>query len=290
MNLRDLKYIVAVAKEQHFAKAASKVFVSQPTLSMQIKKLEDELEVKIFERSQKNFLVTKVGEKIIKKAEIILKEVEEIKNIAKNSQDPFAAEFRIGAFPTLASYFFPKVIGKIHQKFPKLKLFLFEEKTEILIAKLKSGELDVALLAMPILEEGLEVRKIFSEDFLLATAKNHRLAKHKKITQKDLKGEALMLLEDGHCMRKQALEVCSITGAFEQQEFQASSLETLRQMVEIGAGITLIPEIAVKKDDKISYIKISPAPQREIGFYFRKNTTNLALIDALIKILKNRIS
>ena len=120
MNIRDLKYIVTLAKEKHFGKAADKAFVSQPTLSMQIKKLEDELGIQIFERSQKNFLVTKVGEKIIKKAEIILREVEEIKNIAKNSRDPFASEFRIGAFPTLASYFFPKVIGKIHKKFPKL--------------------------------------------------------------------------------------------------------------------------------------------------------------------------
>ena len=285
MNIRDLKYIVTLAKEKHFGKAAEKAFVSQPTLSMQIKKLEDELGIQIFERSQKNFLVTKVGEKIIKKAEIILREVEEIKNIAKNSRDPFASEFRIGAFPTLASYFFPKVIGKIHKKFPKLKLFLVEEKTEILIEKLKNGELDAALLAMPIVEDEFGVEKILEEEFFLAVPKNHKFAKYKKIHTKDLKGEALMLLEDGHCLRQQALEVCSLIGAFEEQEFRASSLETLRQMVEIGAGITLIPEIAVEKSDKISYIKISPAPHREIGLYFRKSM-NKELLEALLVNLK----
>ncbi len=283
MNIRDLKYIVTTAKEQHFAKAAAKTFVSQPTLSMQIKKVEDELGVAIFERSQKKFLITKTGKEIIKKAEKILQEVEDIKNIAKNSKDPFASEIKIGAFPTLASYFFPKVIGKIHKKFPKLKLFLVEEKTEILIEKLRNGEIDMALLASPILQDELEFKKIFSEEFLLAVPQNHKFSKYKKITKKDLKDEVLMLLEEGHCLRNQALEICSSFGAFEHQEFRASSLETLRQMVEIGGVITLIPEIAVKKSDKISYIKIDHAPQREIGLYFRKTAVNKDLIGELEK-------
>ena len=287
MNLRDLKYIVELARHQHFARAAEKSFVSQPALSMQIKKLEDELGVKIFERSQKNFLVTKVGEEIVKKAEIILREAEEIKNLSKNSKDPFASQFKLGAFPTLASYFFPKVVGKIHKKFPQLKLFLVEEKTEILIEKLKSGEIDAAMLASPILFDEFESKKIFTEDFFLAVPKNHRLAKNKKIQIKDLKNETLMLLEDGHCMRRQALEFCSKMHVFESQEFRASSLETLRQMVEIGGGITLMPEIAMRKSDKISYIKISPAPQREVGLYFRKGATNKILIESLVGELLN---
>jgi LysR family hydrogen peroxide-inducible transcriptional activator len=284
MNIRDLKYLVSVAKEQHFARAAVKSFVSQPTLSMQIKKLEDELEVQIFERSQKNFLVTKVGKEIINKAEIILREVEEIKNIAKNSKNPFSGEVRIGAFPTLASYFFPKVIGKISKKFPQLKLLLLEEKTDELLKKLQSGEIDAAFIAMPINNDAFEKEKIFSEKFLLAVPKNHQLASRKKIQIRDLKGKTLMLLEDGHCLRDQALEACSMLGAFEQQDFRATSLETLRQMVITGAGITLMPEIAIKKEDKISYLEITNAPSRSIGMYWRKSSARKSLMKEMVKI------
>lgn len=290
MNLRDLKYIVEVAREGHFARAAEKSFVSQPALSMQIKKLEDELGVQIFERSQKNFLVTKIGAEIIKKAEIILREAEELKNLAKNSKDPFSGEFRIGAFPTLASYFFPQAVSKISKKFPKLKLFLIEEKTEELIKKLQNGEIDAALIAMPLHNDSFDVIKIFEEPFLLAVPKNHALAKKKKIQQKDLKGKSLMLLEDGHCLRNQALEACSMMGAFEQQDFKATSLETLRQMVISGAGITLMPQIALgenyKKDEKISYVEIINAPKRTIGLYWRKSSAKKNLIEEVAKIIK----
>lgn len=282
MNLRDLKYIVAVAKEQNFNEAARKVFVSQPTLSMQIKKLEEELGVQIFERSNKQFLITKAGKEILKKAEIILREAEEIKKIAQNFKDPFSGEFRIGAFPTLASYYFPKIIGKISQNFPQLKLLLVEEKTEILLQKLKDGEIDVAFIAMPVSDDGLEAKKIFSEEFLLAVSKNNKLAKKKKVSNQDLKGAELMLLEDGHCLRNQALEACSMLGGFEKQDFRATSLETLREMVANGSGITLIPEIAVKKNDKISYIKIENAPKRTIGLYWRRGYQRVKLIDKII--------
>jgi LysR family transcriptional regulator, hydrogen peroxide-inducible genes activator len=285
MNLRDLKYLVSVAKEQHFARAAKSSFVSQPTLSMQIKKLEDELGVQIFERSQKSFLVTKVGKEILAKAEIILREAEEIKNIARNSKDPFSGELRIGAFPTLASYFFPKILGKISKKLPKLKLFLVEEKTEVLLQKLQEGEIDAAFIALPIEARDFQVEEIFSEPFLLAVPKNHALAKNKKIQAKNLKNQKLMLLEDGHCMRSQALEVCDIVGAFEQQDFKASSLETLRQMVEIGVGITLMPEIAIRKDDKIAYLEISNAPKRTIGLVWRKSSARELLMREFIKLI-----
>jgi LysR family hydrogen peroxide-inducible transcriptional activator len=284
MNLRDLKYLISVAKEQHFARAAEKSFVSQPTLSMQIKKLEDELGVQIFERSQKKFLITKIGEEIIKKAEIILREAEEIKNLAQNSKDPFSGEIRIGAFPTLASYFFPKVVGKISKKFPKLKLLLVEEKTETLLQKLKNGEIDAALIAIPCDDFGLEHQKIFEEDFLLAVSQNHELAKKKKIDKKEFRKKELMLLEDGHCLRDQALEACSMLGAFENQDFRASSLETLRQMVIAGVGITLIPEIAVKKEDKISYLRIVNAPKRRIGLYWRKSSARKKLFEEIANL------
>lgn len=282
MNLRDLQYITEVAKQKNFTKAANALFVSQPALTIQIKKLEDQLGVKIFERGKHDFLVTKVGVEIIKKSQEILKVAEEIKKISKNSSDIKAGEIRIGAFPTLASYYFPKIIQKISKKFPKLKLFLVEEKTEILVEKLKNGEIDCAFLAMPILQHDFSCRKIFEEPFYLGLPKHHKLAKNKIICKKDLRGQELMLLEDGHCLRSQALEICSLLNAFESSDFKASSLETLRQMVEIGAGITLIPQIAIRKNDNISYVEIEHAPMREIGLYWRKNYYREELMEVIV--------
>jgi LysR family hydrogen peroxide-inducible transcriptional activator len=286
MNLRDLKYIVEVAREKNFARASEKVFVSQPALSMQIKKLEETLGVEIFERDKQNFLITPVGAEIIKKAEIILQESEEIKMIAKNSKDPHKGEIRIGAFPTVASYFLPNFVKNIHKKFPHLKIFLIEAKSDELITKLKSGELDLCLLAMPIADDHLIGEKIFSEKFLLATPKGHPFSKKSKIQIKELKNQELMLLEDGHCLRDQALEICSMVKAFENQDFRATSLETLRQMVANGTGITLIPEIAVRSDDKIAYVKIFNAPFRTIGIYYRKSSVQKNLIKEIIKLAK----
>jgi LysR family hydrogen peroxide-inducible transcriptional activator len=253
---------------------------------MQIKKLEETLGVEIFERDKQNFLITPVGAEIIKKAEIILQESEEIRMIAKNSKDPHKGEIRIGAFPTVASYFLPNFIKNIHKKFPHLKIFLIEAKSDELITKLKSGELDLCLLAMPIADDNLIGEKIFSEKFLLATPKGHPFSKKSKIQIKELKKQELMLLEDGHCMRDQALEICSMVKAFENQDFRATSLETLRQMVANGTGITLIPEIAVRSDDKIAYVKIFNAPFRTIGIYYRKSSVQKNLIKEIIKLAK----
>ena len=286
MNLRDLKYIVEVAREKNFARASAKVFVSQPALSMQIKKLEETLGVEIFERDKQNFLITPVGAEIIKKAEIILQESEEIKMIAKNSKDPHKGEIRIGAFPTVASYFLPNFVKNIHKKFPHLKIFLIEAKSDELITKLKSGDLDFCLLAMPVKDDNLIGEKIFSEKFLLATPKGHPFSKKSKIQIKELKNQELMLLDDGHCLRDQALEICSMVRAYENQDFRATSLETLRQMVANGTGITLIPEIAVRSDDKIAYVKIFNAPFRTIGIHYRKSSVQKNLIKEIIKLAK----
>jgi LysR family hydrogen peroxide-inducible transcriptional activator len=285
MNIRDLKYLIELAKHKNFAKAANSAFVSQPALSMQIKKLEDELGVVIFERDNKNFLITKIGAEIIKKAEIILQQEKEIKLIAKNSINPESGEIRIGAFPTLASYFFPTAIKKISKKFPQLKIYLIEEKTEILIEKLQNGEIDCAFLAHPIAENSaFEHKKIFSEDFLLAVNKKNSLAKKKKIKASDLKGKNLMLLEDGHCLRGQALEACSLFGAFENRDFRASSLETLRQMVALDNGITLIPQIAALKNSQICYVELDEKIKRTIALYFRKTSIYKNLVLEIAKL------
>ena len=286
MNIRDLKYIVEVAREKNFSRASSKVFVSQPALSMQIRKLEEDLGVEIFERSKQNFLITSIGAEIIKKAEIILQECEEIKLLAKNSKDPYRGEIKIGAFPTIASYFLPKFVKNIRKKFPHLKIFLIEEKSEDLILKLKNAQLDLCLLTLPIKDENLISKKIFSEEFLLATPLDHKLAKKSKINIKELQNQELMLLEDGHCLRDQALEICSMINAFEKKDFKASSLETLRQMVACGNGITLIPQIAVRNDDRIAYVKIINAPSRTIGITYRKSSVQKKLIEEIIDLAK----
>jgi len=285
MNIRDLKYICAVADERSFTKAAQKIFVSQPTLTMQIQKLELEHNVQIFERQGRSFLVTDAGKEIISKSREILFKVEEIKAIARNYQDPFSGELKIAAFPTLASYYFPKITAKFLKKFPNLKLLLVEEKTDKLITLLKNGEIDCAFLAMPIEENEFECFEVFEEEFLLAVNKKHKLAKSlKAITNKDLVKESLMLLEDGHCLRDQALEACSLLGNLKtRSDFAASSLETLIQMAEIGAGITMIPEIAARKSKNIKYLKLATKPTRKVGFYYRKSSTRSAVFEAIKK-------
>ncbi len=287
MNIRDLKYIINLASEHNFAKAAKKSFVSQPALSMQIKKLEDELGVKIFERNNKNFLITDIGKEILKKAENIVKDSEEIKNIAKNSKDPFINEVRIGAFPTLAPYFFPNFVNKLHKKFPHLKIFLIEEKSSELNKKLINGDLDCILLANQLDINNIECKKIFCEDFFLATPLNHDFSKRKKISNKEIAGLEMMLLDEGHCLRSQALEFCSTFKIFENTNFRASSLETLKYMIASGNGITLIPKIAIKEDDKINYIKIINAPQRKIYLNWRKSSLKQKLFIEIFNICKN---
>ena len=287
MNLRDLQYLAVAADLKHFGKAAVACHTSQPTLSMQLKKLEDTLGVQLFERSNKQVMVTPIGEDIAQRARRILREAEGIKEIAKMAQDPYAGEFRLGAFPTLAPYFLPQAVPAIGKKLPKLKLLLVEEKTEMLLERVRAGTLDAALLALPINDDGLETAALFDDPFLLAVPLNHPLAKNKTIRQSDIAGERLLLLEDGHCLRAQTLEVCHMTGAGE-QEFRATSLETLRHMVAAGSGITLIPKLAMRKGDGIAYIPFAkPAPSRTIGLIWRKSSTRKTCIEMLVKVLND---
>lgn len=290
MNLRDLKYLVAVADLKHFSKASIKSNVSQPTLTMQIKKMEDELGVKIFERSNKQVILTDVGAQIINKARDICREVDEIRQIAVNYKNPEETLLTIGAFPTLAPYFLPKAVEKIHQQFNKLKLFLIEEKTDQLIQKLINGEIDCAFLARGSRfdnDNKLRSITIFSEEFLLALPNNHHLAKNKIIDYNHLKDEELLLLEDGHCLRNQALEFCSMIDLHE-ENFKATSLETLRQMVICNSGITLMPEIAINKYDKIVYRRINNPPKRTIALFFRNGSFKKLILEKIANILQTK--
>lgn len=287
MNLRDLSYLVAVADHQHFGKAAKACFVSQPALSMQLQKLEDTLGVQLFERSNKQVRTTDVGEVIIQRARKLLRDADEIRDIAKAFQDPLAGDLRLGAFPTLAPYYLPKIVPMLHKRLPKLNLLLVEEKTQTLLEMLQAGKLDAAFIALPVEERDLDSYPLFDDSFLLAVPKKHALASRKEVTMGDIRKEDLMLLEEGHCLRSQVLTVCDLIGNLEQKEFRATSLETLRQMVVAGGGITLIPKLAARPDKNIAYLPFKGTPPaRTIGLVWRRQTARLACITRLTELLK----
>lgn len=288
MNIKDLKYLVALADHGHFGKAAAVCFVSQPALSMQIMKLEESLGVKLLERTNKSVLLTDHGAIIVAHARRILSQVDEVKEIAKLAKDPFSGELKIGIFPTLAPYLLPLIIPKLSKAYPKLSFYLVEEQTAVLVEKLKQGKLDAAFLAAPIVERNFQHALLFEEEFLLAVAASHPLAKLKSIKPQHLDNKNLLLLEEGHCMRDQALAVCHRTHAVEMQNFRATSLETLRHMVSAGVGITLIPRLACHANDAVAYVPFhSPKPTRSIGFYWRTNTAKQLLVDNIVGEIKS---
>lgn len=291
MNLRDLTYLVAVADLRSFVQAADQCSISQPTLSTQIKKVEEGLGVKIFERSNKKVLPTELGVAIIASARRILNEVEQINELAAMAQDPLAGNFRLGAFPTLSTYIFPDLVPAIKKNLPKVRLILIEEKTGQLIQQLKQGQLDAALLALPVQEDTLQYEVLFNDEFKLAVASDNPLAKKTMIQASDLFEQQLLLLDEGHCLRGQALQICSLNGAEELQDVRATGLETLRQMVKAGTGITFIPEIAIHEPEPgICYLPFSaPTPNRRIALVWRKTTARNELIKHLIGLIKNTI-
>lgn len=288
MNLRDLSYLIAVADLRSFGKAAEQCFITQPTLSTQIKKLEEELGIQLFERTNKKVLPTELGEQVIASARRILKEVDVIKEHAATAQDPLAGNFRLGAFPTLASYLFPQLVPEIKQALPRIRLILIEEKTDQLLEKLRSGQIDAALLALPVNEDFLATEILFEDEFLLAVASDHALADKTVVEQRDLDGHTLLLLDEGHCLRGQALQVCHTLSVDEEQDFRATSLETLRQMVRAGTGITFMPKIAVSEEDAgIRYLPFrSPAPSRTIGLVWRKTSARVELMTEISRLVK----
>lgn len=287
MNLRDLHYLVAVADLKSFSQAAEQCHISQPTLSAQIKKLEELLDVQIFERNNKRVMLTEVGERIIDCARRILREEASIRSIASDARDPFSGTFKLGAFPTLASYIFPSVVSALRADLPALKLMLVEEKTATLLDQLRAGTLDAAFIALPVQDPKLVETPLFNDVFLLAVPPQHELARAAKVDQSILKQYELLLLDEGHCLRDQALDVCHIHGGHEQAGFRATSLETLRQMVKAGTGVTLIPRIAISPHDTdIRYLPFrDPAPSRQIGLVWRKTTTRSTLIKRVVSLL-----
>jgi len=291
MNLRDLRYLVALADHKHFGRAAEASFVSQPTLSTQLKKFEDEIGMALVERNPRNVMLTEVGEAVAAKARIILREADEIKAIANRAKDPESGTVRLGIFPTLGPYLLPHIVPNIVARFPKLELILVEEKTEVLLKKLHEGELDAAILALPIHDDTLHAEFLFEETFVLAVNKQHAMAKNKRVKLNDLAQERLLLLDDGHCLRDQALEVCQMAGAGERTGFRATSLETLRHMVSANVGMTLMPALSVHapapSSPGVSLIPFpEPAPHRRIAMIWRRTSALTAFLHQLVPLVK----
>ncbi|MET0934449.1 MAG: DNA-binding transcriptional regulator OxyR [Luteibacter sp.] len=292
MNLRDLSYLVALAEHRHFGRAAEASFVSQPTLSTQIRKLEDELGVALVERTPRKVLLTETGREIARRARGVLSQIDEIKSIAQRTRDPESGTIRLGIFPTLGPYLLPHVIPHLRQRFPRLELLLREEKTEQILGMLREGTLDAGILALPVHDDSLHVEFLFEEPFVLAVPDGHPLADRKSLRMDDLSDQNLLLLEDGHCLRDQALEVCHMAGAGEKTGFRATSLETLRQMVSANVGITLLPTLAVKppvaQSANVRLIEFeSPAPSRRIAMLWRKSSAMTPFFSALAAVIRD---
>lgn len=291
MNLRDLRYLVALADHLHFGRAAAATFVSQPTLSTQIRKLEDELGVSLIERAPRHVMLTPVGHDIAERSRRILSDVDQLKETARRSRDPEAGTVRLGIFPTLGPYLLPHVIPQLRKRFPNLELLLVEEKTETILRLLREGRLDAGILALPQHDERLHIEPLFEEPFVLAVPSGHTLASRKHITLADLNRESLLLLDEGHCLRDQALDVCHLAGAEEKSGFRATSLETLRQMVAANVGVTLLPVLAVKppvsRSENIALIQFKGVPpHRQLAMMWRKSSAQGGFLKQLAEVFR----
>ena len=247
-SLRQLKYLVSVAEHRHFSKAAEACFVTQSTLSTAIRELEQQLGVVIFERNRKSVLITPVGEKLLDQARSILREVEDFVSLARAEKGSLSGEIRLGVIPTIGPFLLPRMLGELRQAYGKLRLYLKEEISSCLAVMLKQGKLDVLVLAFPYPLRDMETVTLFEDEFLLCMPSGHALEKQQSVRQKQLRGESLLLLEEGHCLRDHALEACELQSAETNLVYQGTSLHTLVQMVAGGLGLTLLPAMAVAGD------------------------------------------
>ncbi|ARN23601.1 LysR substrate-binding domain-containing protein [Piscinibacter gummiphilus] len=290
MTLTELRYIVAVAREKHFGRAAEACFVSQPTLSVAIKKLEDELEVKLFERGANEVTVTPLGEEIVRQAQTVIEGAAGIKETAKRGKDPVSGPLRLGVIYTIGPYLLPDLVKQAIDRVPQMPLMLQENFTAKLLDMLRTGELDCAIMAEPFPDTGLAVAPLYDEPFMVAVPKTHALAKRKHVSAEELKQETMLLLGTGHCFRDHVLEVCPEYARFSsdaegiRKSFEGSSLETIKYMVASGMGVTVVPQLSVPKDTQphVRYIPFSaPVPTRRVVLAWRRTFTRYEAIAAL---------
>ena len=290
MTLTELRYIVAVARERHFGRAAEACFVSQPTLSEAIKKLEDELEVKLFERGASEVSVTPLGEAIVRQAQSVIEQAAAIKEIAKRGKDPLAGPLRLGIIYTIGPYLLPDLVKHTIAMSPEMPLVLHENFTVKLLEMLRTGELDCAIMAEPFPDTGLAIAPLYDEPFMVAVPKAHPLARKKSVSAEALKRETMLLLGTGHCFRDHVLEVCPEYARFSsdaegiRKSFEGSSLETIKHMVASGMGITVVPQLSVTKESNglVTYIAFDkPVPTRRVVLAWRRTFTRYESIAAL---------
>jgi len=290
MTLTELRYIVAVARERHFGRAAEACFVSQPTLSVAVKKLEEELDVKLFERGSAEVSVTPLGEEIIRQAQSVLEQAQAIKEIAKRGKDPLAGPLRLGIIYTIGPYLLPELVRHAIEMFPQMPLVLQENFTAKLLEMLRTGELDAAIMAEPFPDTGLAIAPLYDEPFMVATPANHPLAQREHIAAEALKQETMLLLGTGHCFRDHVLEVCPEYARFSsnaegiRKSFEGSSLETIKHMVASGMGITVVPQLSVPREPSphLRFIPFSdPVPTRRVVLAWRRTYTRYEAIAAV---------
>ncbi|MEO6818639.1 MAG: hydrogen peroxide-inducible genes activator [Ginsengibacter sp.] len=294
MNLQQLEYIIALDKSRHFVKASEKCFVTQATLSMMIRKLEDELSVKIFDRSRQPVVPTETGKKIIAQAKIIIQEANRLSEIVKEDQGELNGELRIGIIPTLAPYLLPLFINSFMNKYPLVKLKISELTTEDIIEKLEKHDLDAGLLSTPLHNSSLTEQVLFYEEFVVYAPEKEKLLKKKYVLVNDIDVNRLCLLEEGHCLRSQVFNLCELKNKereLHQLDFATGSIETLKKIVEASQGITILPFLALKdlsaeQKESVRHFK-SPAPVREIGLvtyrYFVKEKLIVRLKDEILE-------
>ena len=272
MNIRDLEYLVALAEHKHFRRAADACHVSQPTLSGQIRKLEDELGIILLERTSRKVLFTQSGLLLVDQAKTVLREVKLLKEMASNQGKEMTGPLHVGVIPTIGPYLMPHIVPALQNAFPDLELFLYEAQTHQLLEQLETGRLDCAIVASVRETEPFIEVPLFKERMLLAVAENHPWAKEQTIPMSMLKDHEMLMLDDGHCLRNQALGYCFTAGAKENSHFQATSLETLRNMVAANAGMTLMPELAVLSEGErggVKYLPCQPEPSRDVILVYR---------------------
>ncbi len=290
MTLTELRYIVAVARERHFGRAAEACFVSQPTLSVSIKKLEEELDVKLFERGAAEVSVTPLGEEIVRQAQMVIEQAAAIKDIAKRGKNPLAGPLRLGVIYTIGPYLLPELVRHAIETMPQMPLVLQENFTAKLLEMLRTGELDCAIMAEPFPDTGLAIAALYDEPFLAAVPQSHHLASRKAVSAEELKQETMLLLGTGHCFRDHVLEVCPEYARFSsdaegiRKSFEGSSLETIKYMVASGMGVTVVPGLSVPSSphEHVRYIPFKkPVPTRRVVLAWRRTFTRYEAIAAL---------
>jgi LysR family hydrogen peroxide-inducible transcriptional activator len=294
VTLTELRYIVAVARERHFGRAAETCFVSQPTLSVAVKKLEEELGVTLFERGPGEVSVTPAGRKIVEQAQRVLEEASRIREIAAAGKDPLAGPLRLGAIYTIGPYLLPKLIPILRRTAPAMQLLIQENFTHRLAEELRSGEVDVILIALPFEAPGVMTRAVYDEPFMVAVPKGHPWEGRKRVTSEELTSESLLLLGEGHCFRDQVLEICHTVRSRERSPLaktvEGGSLETIRQMVAGGVGVTVLPATSTATtggaSDLIRILPFArPAPTRRVGLAWRRSFPRPEAIEALRKAI-----